>query len=102
MELSSEIGAAKAATLVIQAITPFVKEYINDPKKLALSLEPLYGFAWPRGMIVKIGCGPLNDILKLVKSSSPPKEQIDRLRRLIKQAYFDQSGTFPPKCELWK
>ena len=102
MELASEIGAAKAATLVIQAITPFVKEHINDPVKLALSLEPLYGFAWSRGMIVKIGSKPLNDILKLVKSSALPKEQINRLRKLIKTAYFDQSGTFPPKWELWR
>ena len=101
-EYESEKATAKAIIIAIGAIEPFIKLRKNDPGELSLAVEPLFGFSWSRGVIIKIGSKILNDFLKLVKSSELPKDEIDKVRNLVKNAYFDQSGIFPPKWEHWR
>ena len=93
---------AKASLIVFKAIRPQILENRANIKKLREIIEPVNGFEWSRSLIDKVGSKPINDFMSCVKSSSLPQKEIEILRKLFKETFWNPGIIFPESWEIWR
>ena len=83
---------AKTSAIVFKAIRPQILRNRSNLARLMESIEPIKGSEWPRALIEIAGPKPINDILDCIKSSIPPLEEINTIRKIPKGLFGTQKS----------
>ena len=85
---------AKAVAIVFKTIRHQILQNRSNLAKLREAIEPISGFEWSRALIEIVGSKPISDIMARIKSTMPPLEEINTLRKCARRLFGTQRS-FP-------
>ena len=93
---------AKDVAIVFKTIRPQILQNRPDLAKLREAIEPIWGFEWSRALNEIVGSKPINDIMACIKSTIPPLEEINTLRKMPKETFRNSEIILPESWGIWR
>ena len=95
LKMSDLPNIAQVALIILKNIRPSLISHRDNPKKIELVLEPVFGFHWAKKLSISVGAGGGDDFFHCVKGTSLSKEKIDKVGHWFNETFYAEVVPIP-------